>query len=169
MTRLTSPGRSERPGHTWPPATRPTSCPSSSPQNPRNRPGLPGSLRWRYRPMPAGTTPRSPHRLDRSHCLDRAGPHRLSPRRRSHRLPLSAAGHHHERPCTGSLHVQAYGFASAPSAPPVTGTHWASATELQRPKLRKDSHLLVNEAARRTRGEGAPRGRSLGTRWVPSR
>ncbi len=37
-----------------------------------------------------------------------------------------------------------------PLRTPVTRTHWASATELQRPKLGKDSHLLANEVARRT-------------------
>ena len=46
----------------------------------------------------------------------------------------------------------AVSLASAPSAPPVTRTHWASATELQRPKLGKDSHLLIDVTARRTAG-----------------
>ena len=41
--------------------------------------------------------------------------------------------------------ARACGFAFAPSAPRVGTTHWASATELQRPKLRKDSHLLAGE------------------------
>ena len=59
------------------------------------------------------------------------------------------------RPCTGSLHVQACGFASAPFRPLVTETPWASATELQRSKLRKDFHLLAGETARRT-GGGRP-------------
>ena len=55
--------------------------------------------------------------------------------------------------------VQACGFASAPSAPRVTPTHWASAIELQRPKLEKDFNLLAGEAAWRTtrlRGAVAP-------------
>jgi hypothetical protein len=47
-------------------------------------------------------------------------------------------------------HVQVCGFVSAPSAPRVTPTHWASTTELQRPKLGKDLHLLAGGAARRT-------------------
>ena len=54
------------------------------------------------------------------------------------------------RPSIGSLLVRACGFASAPSGPLVTETPWASATELQRPKLRKDSHLLADEIASRT-------------------
>jgi hypothetical protein len=66
----------------------------------------------------------------------------------------------------GSLHVQTCGVASAPSAPPVTRTHWASATELQRPKLGKDSHLLTDETARRTASKPRlRRGRFHGRRW----
>jgi hypothetical protein len=51
---------------------------------------------------------------------------------------------------SGSLFVRSCGFVSAPSAPRVTPTHWASTTELQRPKLGKDFHLLAGGAARRT-------------------
>ena len=54
------------------------------------------------------------------------------------------------RPLHRFAHARTCGFAFAPSAPRVTSTHWASATELQRPKLRKDSHLLAGAAARRT-------------------
>ena len=74
-----------------------------------------------------------------------------APEGQGHRLPRCVAGHHLDRPCTGSLHVQTCDIASAPSAPRVASTHWASATELQRPKLGKDLHLLAGEAARRTR------------------
>ena len=64
------------------------------------------------------------------------------------------------RPSIGSLLVRACGFASAPSGPLVTETPWASATELQRPKLRKDSQLLADEIASRTarKAPGLPRG-----------
>ena len=49
-------------------------------------------------------------------------------------------------------------FASAPSAPLVTETQWASATELQRAKLRKDFHLVADETAGLTRDTGPPGG-----------
>jgi hypothetical protein len=41
--------------------------------------------------------------------------------------------------------------------PQVARTHWASATELQRPKLGKDSHLLADEIARRATPKGPRR------------
>ncbi len=44
--------------------------------------------------------------------------------------------------------------------PLVTETPWASASELQRSKLREDSHLLAGETARRT-GVGRPVGAGL--------
>jgi hypothetical protein len=97
-----------------------------------------------------------------------ARPHRLSPcDDRGPRLPVCAARRHVKRPSSGSLLVLAHGLVSAPSAPPVTRTHWASTTELQRPKLRKDSHLLTIRTARRTRA-GAARvtGRLRGTASV---
>jgi hypothetical protein len=73
-----------------------------------------------------------------------------TPERQSLRLPRASAGRHLCRPSTGSLLVQACGLASAPFRPLVAETPWASASELQRPKLRGDFHLLTGGAARRT-------------------
>ena len=74
---------------------------------------------------------------------------------KGHRLPWFQAGRHAPPALHRFTHVQACGFASAPFRPLVTETPWASATELQRSKLRKDFHLLAGETARRA-GVGRP-------------
>jgi hypothetical protein len=74
----------------------------------------------------------------------------LAPEEQGHRLPRTRAGRHLNRPSSDSHTFSPAAIASAPSAPPVTRTHWASTTELQRPKLGKDFHLLTDETARRT-------------------
>lgn len=110
--------------------------------------GLPGSLHKRCRhgspKSPDGVPPPSivPYDAVASHAVWRLGGE-SSVSLFAGRSPLRTAFHRF-------THVQACGFASAPSAPPVTRTHWASATELQRPKLGKDFHLLAPGIARRT-------------------
>jgi len=82
----------------------------------------------------------------------------LAPQEQSHRLHRSQAGRQLNRPSGNSYTFDPATIASAPSAPPVTETHWASTPELQRPKLEKDSHLLTDETARRTAKEAGPEG-----------
>jgi hypothetical protein len=82
-----------------------------------------------------------------------------TPRRWGHRLPCCALGRHIRRPSSGSLSFRPTALPPPPSDPPSSGRPGHRLLELQRPKLGKDSHLLVIETAGRTRvtrGPGGP-------------
>ncbi len=158
MASPTRPPPIRRPGHRGPPAACNQARRRIRGMHGTLR-GLPGSLHQRCGHGPPEPPTEAP--APRSFLSIRDQGHWTASAGQSHRLPRASAGRHSCRPSTGSLHVRACGLVSAPSRPPVTETPWASTSELQRPKLRKDSHLLTGKAAWRTTRRQRPEGRRL--------
>ena len=140
----------------------------------RVAPGPGGARRRRLREMPGPYEVSLDHLVNivatacRNHllrplCLGRSDggcrPSPGAPEEQGPWLPRASAGRHLNRPFTGSLSFKPAALLPPPPQPRVTPTHWASAIELQRPKLKEDFHLLAGEAAWRTtrlRGAEAP-------------